>query len=211
MTDSDNKERAQEAVRALVADQWDEKYDRPRGLLTDTDRRFLWGIKEYEHEQTASHRRRQIRERVEHGILDLFYTTMLEEADRNQVFEALEEAESGSLESAVGSFIEFLYLGLDKDREAIENMVSHGIHNAESEPGRYGPYEGGIKEVNVDIEVDFAYDADEIYERYQSESAYQLTPAEIGVLVREGMLDEEDLALLSGEADHIFDPANSSE
>lgn len=195
MTDENNNSGVQEAVRSLIDDEWEERHERPRGILTDTDRRFLWGIKQYEHQQTASNRRNSMRERVRHGILDLFFMTMLEDGDRNRVFEALEDTDPGSLESAVSSFIRFLYLGLDRDKTAIEGMVEHGIHNAETPKGS-GVYQGGVKEVNVNIEIDYDYDAEEIYERYQSGGDYRLTPAEIGVLVREEMLDEDDLELL---------------
>ena len=40
--------------------------ERPRGLLSHTDREFLVGLKDYKHEQSEANRRQDIRERVAH-------------------------------------------------------------------------------------------------------------------------------------------------
>lgn len=44
---------------------------RDRGILSPTDRKFVKGEKEYNHRQTASDRRKEIRERLYNSLLDL--------------------------------------------------------------------------------------------------------------------------------------------
>jgi hypothetical protein len=182
-------------AEALVGNDWEENWKRPRGILTDADRRYLWGLTEYASRQTESNRRGDIRGRVLNALLDLSYLSMLEDRDRDMILDELQEEHRGEIYSSIGTLIEFLYLGHDRDLQEIEEFVAHGIHSAEG--GRGSPYEGGLKEVNVEIELDWDWDAQEILERYRSGEGYQLTPAEIGILVREGHLDEEDLWQLS--------------
>lgn len=184
-------------IESLIDDDWEEKWERPRGTLLDTDRQYLWGLVEYSHRQTESERRSGIRERVVNGILDLFYLRMLEERDQDMIMEELMEAGPAEAHSAVSTLIEFLYLGFDQDLQEIEEIVSHGIHRAEGDVGTEGRYRGGVKEVNVDIEIDWDWDVEDILDRYEAGKGHSLTPAEIGILVREGLLDEEDLWELS--------------
>jgi len=47
------------------------RQERDRGVLTKTDREFLTGEKTYKNQETASHRRRNIRTRLRNSILDL--------------------------------------------------------------------------------------------------------------------------------------------
>lgn len=191
-----------EAVLPWVEDEWEDRFERDRGMLTDTDRQFLWGVKTYDSKVTRSERRRAIRERVEHTLLDLFYLTMLDDDQRERVFEAIEGGqEPGELRSAVASLVEFLYLGLDGDVEWFEETLSHGIHNAERElqDNEKTFYAGASVDagVDVDIEVTRGYDVGEIEARLRSGRGNTLTPAEVGVLVREGRVDEEDIWDLS--------------
>lgn len=195
MTDDKGPFEPSKAIAEMMEERWEEEWERPRGMLTDTDRRYLWDIVEYAHRQSVSERRSEIRERVVNGILDLFYLTTLEDRDQEMIIDELLEEGSGEVYDAVSTLIEFLYLGFDKDLQEIEQIVSHGIHGAEG--GGSSPYEGGVKEVSVEIDIDWDWDAQAILERYESGEGYRLTPAEIGVLVREGLLDEEDIWELS--------------
>jgi hypothetical protein len=134
------------------------------------------------------------------GVFDLFYLSMIEPKQREKIFEELQErGEPGDLRESVASLIRFLYLGLDADREWFEETLVHGISNAEIDR-RDGTetYYGGAS-VNVDIDVNRAYDVDEIEERFRSGNAYSLTPTEIGVLVDTGRLGAEDLEMLEEE------------
>lgn len=185
-----------------TGDEWEEKHERPRGLLTDTDRQFMWGVKEYPHESTASNRRADIRERMENGLRDLFYLTMLSDRDRERILDDLKEhGEPGELRSAIASLIQFLYIGLDADEDVLAETLAHGIGNAENEllPDDKTYYSGASVEAGVDVEIDIkrGFDVDDIEERLRAGRGTTLTPAEVGVLVREGRVDEEDIWNLS--------------
>lgn len=184
-----------DAVSDLMAGDWEEKYERPRGMLTDTDRKFLRGVVEYSHENTAINRRKDIRGRVENGILDLFYLTMLEDRDREKVFDALSSTEPGELRSAVASLIQFIYLGLNGDDEWLEETLVHGIENAEYDRGSDDELYGQTK-VEADITVSKGYNVEEIEERFRSGREHTLTPAEVGVLVRSGRVAPDELPAL---------------
>lgn len=185
---------SRESMLEWVAERWEEHYDRPRGIFTDVDRRYLWGIKEYDNSVTRSERRSTIRTRAVNGILDLFYLTMLPEGQREKVISTLrEDVEFGEFRSAVSSFVNFLYLGLDGDKEWLEEAVSMGVHNAEMELDEVDRY--GIQEVSVDIDISRGHDLDQMKERLH-EAPHTLTPTEIGILVREGQVDREGMESL---------------
>jgi hypothetical protein len=194
MDDDKHSPSPAEAIKLMVGNEWEEKHERPRGIFTDTDRRFLWGLKNYKNEETSINRRKEIRNRASNGIQDLFYLSMLEQRDRKRVFEQLEEeTEPGALHSAISTLIEFVYLGIGNDKDQLEEMISLGVNRAEDTSDASGLYQGGVKEVTVDIDIDYEYDAEAIYQRFQEGEGYRLTPAEIGVLVKQGMLGAEDL------------------
>lgn len=199
MTESEDDLTAEDVTwLPTIEDGWGEKYDRPKGMLYDKDRQFLWGLKEYAHASSASDRRGGIRERVGNGILDLFYLTKLSERSRKRIFNNLEERGGArKLRESVAAFVQFLYLGLDGDRKWFEETIAHGISKAEhklrDDDTTY--YSGGSADVgvNVDIEVTPPYDVDEIEERFRSGGANSLTPTEVGVLVKAGRLDPDGL------------------
>lgn len=200
MSENDDQPAPEEIASAMVEENWETEYKRPRGIFTNTDRRFLWGFKEYKNEETSINRRKEIRNRAVNGIQDLSYLTMLEDRDRDRVFEALNsqsesiETHSRSVNSVVSSFIEFIYLGIGKDKDRLEKVLAQGIRNAEFTPSTSEVmHQGALMEVSVDIDIDRGYDAEAIQERYERGEGDQLTPAEIGVLVREGFLEPDDL------------------
>lgn len=202
MNDDDTNEISPaEAAALALGDDWPESKERPRGMLTDKDRQFLWGVLEYAHENTAINRRKVIRERAGNGILDLFYLTMLTDTDRGRVFEEeIEaEAEAGELRTAVAGLIHFLYLEVDDSTGWLEETISHGIHNAEyseDDDTRHG----GLT-VDVDIEVNRGRDVSELDRRLRSGQGHTLSPEEIGILVREGLVDPDDLETLEPHSD----------
>lgn len=176
--------------------------ERERGILTDVDRQFLLGVKDYKTRQQNSERRGIIRDRIVNAIRDLSYFSKLDEDYRQRVFSAVEnETGRGELRESVAALIQFLYLGIDADLEWFEETIAHGISNAERElqnDGTYYPGSSVDAGVNVDIEVTRGYDVDEIEERLRAGQDHTLTPAEVGVLVREGRIDDEDIWDLSG-------------
>lgn len=167
--------------------------DRPRGILSPTDRDYLCGLKDYSHNQTELNRQQSIRERTIEGIRDFdILWLLLEESEREKVMDALGTEE---VDASFASIISFFYLGLDRDLDRIENIIEQGIYRAENY-NISGRWSGGASEVSVNIDIDHHPDADKLYMRLKRGEEDQLTPAEIGTLVRAGKLDAEDLEAL---------------
>jgi len=92
--------------------------DRPRGILSPTDREYLCGLKEYAQPQTDANRRQAIRERVGNGLKDfLLLGQLLEPTEREKVFEELGPEERDDVLSAM---LAFAYLGLDGEQPRLQ-------------------------------------------------------------------------------------------
>jgi hypothetical protein len=163
------------------------EFDRPRGIFTETDRRFMSGYKEYKHKQSRTNRRQNIRERIIHSLHDFRLFAWLDEDERNKI---VREIPAGELHDDIVSLLAFVYRGIGKDKKAIEQMVERAVYQVEAE----GSSE--IESVSVDIDINVRPDIDEMYKRY-TEDSDRLTPGEIGILVRAGRLDRDDLAELA--------------
>lgn len=167
--------------------------DRPRGILSPTDREYLCGLKEYEHAQSEANRRQDIRKRVQNGLEDFVLLWLL--LDRNEmelIFDSLDEE---TIHNSFSSMFAFAYRGLDSDKNWLEEIIESGVllgANYDTSDRR----EGEATDVEVSIDIEYNPDVDAIYGRLKSEGADQLTPREIGVLVREGKIDAEELAEL---------------
>lgn len=181
-----------------------EPKNRPRGILSHTDREYLCGQKEYKHAQSEANRRQEIRERISNGLQDFTMLWWLLDADeRDQIFD---EMDSEILFECLSGMIAFSYLGLDKDDERLEEVVNRGVYlgaNYDSTDRSMGK----ATDVNTSIDIKYDPNIDELYERLQNGQGDQLTPAEIGVLVREGKLEQSDLVQLESKDD---DPHTSA-
>lgn len=203
MADIDPALAAKLALGEMKEETWEEEMVRPRGIFTDIDRQFLRGVKSYDNRASRSMRWTEIRSRVKNSILDLSYLTRVDDKNQSQIIDMLtEERSPGAIDSAFATFIEYLYLNYNSDPEWIEERVSQGITNAEyqmqDEDDRYhNSGAGSSPTVDVEIEVTRGYDVNKLENRLRSEHAHTLTPTEIGVLVREGRIDEEDIYELS--------------
>lgn len=170
--------------------------DRDRGLFTTSDREFLLGVKDYEHQQSAINKRRDIRDRLYAGLFDLQLLANVDPTERDKLFGKIDR---GELHESISVLIAFVYSGLDGNIEAIEQMIRSGIYKAER--GGVEGYGGGARDVEVTIDITREYDVEEIYARFEHGSSDDLTPAEIGVLVREGRLDPDDYKRLAWDDD----------
>lgn len=177
------------AKDALVAE-----FERPHGILTSTDRKYLSGFKQYQHRQSEANKRRDIRKRVVHAFHDFRLFNWLSDGERKKIFEAID---AGKLHEDLVSLLAFVYRGLDRDVEALEQIVEAAVFRVEAEDQSRDLYWGGITEVSVDIDRQYGYDAEDLHDRLQQGQGDELTPAEIGVMVRAGLLDEEDCAQLA--------------
>lgn len=185
----------------MTEDEWEAVYSRPRGIFTDVDRKFLWGVKQYDSSPTRSERRAEIRKRAENALLDLFYLPEMDDDQRARVFEEVEQVgEDGpwGLHESVSHLIQVLYHGVDGDTKWLEEAVKRGIWKAQGDVAakedvtRYRPGSGLYAGVEVDITIDEGYNVDDLEERAQAGGVHSLTDTEIGILVREGRLDLED-------------------
>lgn len=167
--------------------------DRPRGILTPTDRDYLCGQKDYSHNQTELNRQQSIRERITEGIRDFdLLWLLLDESEREKIIATFESEE---IDISFSSIVSFIYLGLDRDTDHMENIIEQGVYQAINYD-RSGRWSGGANNVSVSIDIDRHPDVEELYTQFKKKGGDQLTPAEIGSLVQAGKLDSEDLQAL---------------
>jgi len=192
--DFDPEKAAQRAVGVL-----DEDFqERPRGMLSHDDRLFVAGMKEFEWAQSESNARRRVIERVANGFQDFGLLRWLNGAEARSLVQEFGESE---LHRTVAHLITFVYQATDGDADAIESMVETGVlHGENTELGKgpqsartVHPHTGGASNVDATIQIERNPEVERIYEQYQEESGESLTPTEIGILVREGRLDADDL------------------
>jgi hypothetical protein len=165
-----------------------------RGIFTKGDRQYLLGEKEYSTDQAKRSKHQDLRTRIQNSILDFNLLRRISEQDRRLIFQNFDR---GMLLESVSLFISFVYSGLDGDTDFIEAAVERGIFNAER--GVMDGYERETTGVEASIELKQEYDAKELYERYRGGEGSELTVEEVGILVREGYLDSEDLEQLKWE------------
>lgn len=188
MEDELDREKVTEKLARAAEEIFSEpETDRTRGLFTESDRQFLLGEKEYEYEQSSINKRRDIRNRIHHTFLDFKFLRYLSESERDKLFSELDLRE---VHEGVSDLIAFVYAGTDGNVHAIEEIVKSGLSKAEV--GGFAGYKGGVRNVEVDIELTFEHDVEEIYKRFKQTGGRDLTPAEVGVLVREGRLDPDE-------------------
>lgn len=173
--------------------------DRPRGILSPTDREYLFGFKDYEHKQSEANRRQDIRERVANSLKDFkILWTRLDEKDRSQVFSQLGEEE---VDECIEAIISFLHLGIGQEAPRFEKAIERGLlagENAITEESAVGK----AKRVDVSIDIDYYPDADAIEKKLERNPASELTVEELGVLAEAGKLEPRDIEKLNDSKIH---------
>lgn len=171
--------------------------ERPRGLLSHTDREFLVGLKDYKHEQSEANRRQDIRERVAHGLRDfLLLWWLMDDQELVKVFADLHEKQD--LNDSLGATLAFMYRGLDRDEVRLERIVEEGVYAADN-MDKKGRWAGDTDSVDVTIDIERNPDLNAIYDRFRHGDSAQLTPTEIGILVRAGKIESDELGELEAE------------
>jgi hypothetical protein len=196
---------------------------RPRGLLSHDDRLFVAGMKDFEWSQSESNARRRVIERVAQGFVDFSLLRWLSQKEGEDVLEELGEDD---LHRRVADLVTFVYQATGGDADALSSMIEAGVlHGENTELGKgpakanaVHPHSGGASSVDVSIQIERNPDVERIYEQFQETGGDDLTPKEIGVLVREGRLDADDLEELqtwglglSGPPDPEDMPINPSD
>ncbi|QAU14569.1 hypothetical protein EKH57_18030 (plasmid) [Halorubrum sp. BOL3-1] len=164
--------------------------DRPRGILSPTDREYLCGMKDYSHDQTELNRRQAIRERTIEGIRDFnLLWLLLEQSEWEKIMEAFDTEE---LNTAFSSILAFMYIGIDQDTGRMGQILERGLYLG-ANYDTSGRWSGRANSVDVDIDIEYEPNVDQLYERIEEGEGGQLTPSEVGALVKAGKLDSADL------------------
>jgi succinate dehydrogenase flavin-adding protein (antitoxin of CptAB toxin-antitoxin module) len=155
--------------------------DRPRGILTPSDRDFLLGRKTDYTEHSKKQKRNRIRRRVSNAILDFsILFEYLEERDRNTIFDPDDE-DRVALTQGITDLLAFLHLGTMGYYTPFKDMLSEGVGKAEQHLA-----DSNYRMVNVEFNVDPVgqIDVDEVVEKLENEEFAQVTDEELRAFVR---------------------------
>lgn len=184
--DSDDEKSEDEASFNPILD----PIDRPRGILSSTDREYLCGLKDYSHNQTELNRRQAIRERTIEAIRDLdLLWLLLAESEWEKIIDAFDPEE---LNHFFASIISFMYVGIDQDPGRMKEVLEYGLYGG-ANYDTSGRWSGKANNVTVEIDIDYEPNLDELYQRVEEGDADKLTPAEVGALVKSGKIDPDEL------------------
>jgi hypothetical protein len=147
----------------------DDSDERPRGILSPADRRFLRGEADLRSEQSVYDTRYRIRQRVRDALLDFpLLFAHLDDRDREQVFDGDER-----LADAVVDAVAVLYLAAGDCDSSTEGLFTEGIRRAERERT------GGQPTVTLDVETTDRERLERIVETVESGRPHELSDAEL--------------------------------
>jgi len=105
--------------------------DRPRGILTPSDRDFLIGRKTDYTDHSKKQKRNRIRRRVRNAVLDFsILFEYMEERDRETVFDPDDE-DRDAYTQGITDVLSFLHLGTMGYHTPFKDMLSEGVGKAE--------------------------------------------------------------------------------
>lgn len=169
--------------------------DRPRGILSPADRRYLENPDEYS-KQAGYERRRAIVERLHEALHDMpLLVSDLDEESRAEAFEDGDLAGKEHTLNVLSWSFALLYLGItdtvdpaDLAKDAFEDIAASGVRKAYLQRGV------SVEEVEVEVSVTRGEPVDELREKEE------LSYAEVNQLLEAGVLSdlpgEEQMALL---------------
>lgn len=169
--------------------------DRDRGILTETDRKFLRGESDIEPQSHGERRARaRIRKRLRNAIYDLSLLFVhLEERDRKQVFHrgTLDEQDAIALLRGMQAGLGLTYLGCNDTEYHFLTMLVESIRDAELILGTT------LEDLEIKINRDFGVSVAEIEERrtlYGDEmDLTDLSSEELKQLRRIGTISDDEL------------------
>lgn len=107
-----------------------EHEQRPRGILTQADRKYLQGEKELTG-QSARNTRRRIRNRLYHALLDFSVLwSYLEERDLELIFQAEGDKKRSAVRTSTQDAISLLILGLWENDDNYRDRITFAIEQA---------------------------------------------------------------------------------
>ncbi|MHC3439560.1 hypothetical protein ACYJ1Y_16080 [Natrialbaceae archaeon A-gly3] len=93
-----------------------EMIERRRGMLTESDRKFLWGYDRPDEDYAINQKRFRIRRRIRHSLLDFAFLSSLREEDVRLIFEDYHSDDPPlDLEWGVWGAIQWLYIALGEE------------------------------------------------------------------------------------------------
>lgn len=127
-----------------------DELDRPRGMLTTSDRELLMEVTDDLSDRARKQRMVRLRRRVRHGLMDSLELLEMEPADRDVLFNPRGEDLDQELHGGALMLIEFVYLGLHdmgvEPREAIQSAVERAEE-------RIGEEEGEVRDPRAHLSV----------------------------------------------------------
>ncbi|WP_280536642.1 hypothetical protein [Halopenitus sp. POP-27] len=162
--------------------------DRPRGILTPSDRDFLLGRKTDYTEHSKKQKRNRIRRRVRNAVIDFsILFEHLEQRDRETVFDPKDEDREAFTQGVI-DMLAFLHLGSMGYHTPFKEMLAEGVGKAEQRLAG-----SDFRMVNVEFNVDPVgqIDVDEVIEKIENDEFAQLTDEELRAFVRLLSMSEE--------------------
>jgi hypothetical protein len=161
---------------------------RPRGVLSEADRRYLTNPDEYS-KQASYERRRAIIERAHEALHDFpLLVSQLDDESRAEAFEDRDLDQKDHTLNVLPSAFSFLYLGItdtvepsDLAKDTFEDLVASGVRRAYLERGE------PVAEVEVSIDVTKA-DRTKPLEEMTLTELQQL--GQVGEITREEFIDQ---------------------
>lgn len=155
--------------------------ERPRGILTPSDRDFLLGRKTDYTEHSKKQKRNRIRRRVRNAVLDFsILFEYLEERDRSTVF-APDDEDREAYTRGITDTLAFLHLGTMGYYTPFKDMLSEGVGKAEQ---RLAGSDYRMVNVEFNVEPVGQIDVDEVVEKLDDGEFSQITDEELRAFVR---------------------------
>ncbi|SNR30805.1 hypothetical protein [Halorubrum vacuolatum] len=162
--------------------------ERPRGILTPSDRDFLLGRKTDYTEHSKKQKRNRIRRRVRNAILDFsILYECLEDRDRRTVFDP-DDADRDAYTRGITDMLAFLHLGTMGYVTPFKDMLSEGVAKSEQ---RLAGSDYRMVTVEFNVEPVGRIDVDEVIAKIEADEFERITDEELRAFVR--------LLSLSGE------------
>lgn len=167
--------------------------DRPRGLFSNTDREWLLGETTYDTRQSTYERRRAIRERIQHGLLDFpVLLDNLSEHDRNVALERDRYPHHEKLLDSVVAMLAFAYEITEYKGWDFDRVLEDAVNEAHRPTGRSpAPGQVSVKDNIVRVRENFhwRHSLRRAHEKWESGRVTSLTDAELRLLIEYGRMD----------------------
>ncbi|ESS03465.1 MAG: hypothetical protein A07HR67_01863 [uncultured archaeon A07HR67] len=155
--------------------------DRPRGILTPSDRDFLLGRKTDYTKHSRKQKRNRIRRRVRNAILDFsILYECLEDRDRETVFDPDDE-DSDAYTRGITDILGFLHLGTMGYHTPFKEMLTEGVAKSEQ---RLAGSEYRMVSVEFNVEPVGQIDVDEVIAKIEADEFERITDEELRAFVR---------------------------